>query len=231
MEVTNYRLRLVFRKVGRARFLSHLETVHSLERVVRRAGLPFAVTQGFSPHMKLAFGPALPVGCAGLGEYLEVWLTDYVPAHRALEALQAASASGLMVTEASYVTKGDPSLTEYFTVFEYETSLDLGELGLADDAAYAAACEAAVSALLEKGYIEVERKKKVKRIELSSAFRCEPRVLGAEGGVVRLAFTVQSSPESTLRPDILLARIAAEAGVEPRIVSMTRVACLPAGEA
>ena len=33
--------------------------------------------QGFNPHMKVAFGPALPVGTASENEYLDVWLTRY----------------------------------------------------------------------------------------------------------------------------------------------------------
>ncbi|WP_270297726.1 TIGR03936 family radical SAM-associated protein, partial [Eggerthella sinensis] len=61
-----------------------------LERAVRRAGLPFAVSQGFSPHMKIAFGAALPVGVGGTHELFDGQLTRYVPADEALEALQAA---------------------------------------------------------------------------------------------------------------------------------------------
>ena len=60
-----FRLRVSFAKTGRLRFLSHLEVVHALERAVRRTELEYAVTQGFNPRMKIAFGPALPVGTAG----------------------------------------------------------------------------------------------------------------------------------------------------------------------
>lgn len=57
-----FRLRSTYIETGRLAMLSHLEVAHTLERTVRRAGLPFAVSQGFSPHMKIAFGAALPVG-------------------------------------------------------------------------------------------------------------------------------------------------------------------------
>ena len=57
-----FRLRVVFRKAGRLALLSHLEVARALERAVRRADLPYAVSQGFSPHMRIAFGAALPVG-------------------------------------------------------------------------------------------------------------------------------------------------------------------------
>ena len=77
-----FRLRVRYRKTGRLRWLSHLEVVHALERSIRRARLPYAVTQGFSPHMKASFGPALPVGTAGEHEYFDVWLTGYTDAPR-----------------------------------------------------------------------------------------------------------------------------------------------------
>ena len=64
-----FRLRVRYSISGRLAYLSHLETIRSMERVIRRAGLPFAITEGFNPHMKVAFGPALPVG-AGPADWL-----------------------------------------------------------------------------------------------------------------------------------------------------------------
>ena len=62
--MSEFRLRVGFSKLDRAALLSHLELLHAIERIVRRAQLPYAITQGFHPHMKLAFGPALSVGVA-----------------------------------------------------------------------------------------------------------------------------------------------------------------------
>ena len=41
-----FRLRASYVKHGRLAYLGHLELIHTIERIVRRAGLPFAVTQG-----------------------------------------------------------------------------------------------------------------------------------------------------------------------------------------
>ena len=81
----SFRLRVCFAKRGRAAYLSHLEVAHALERAVRRAGLPYAITQGFSPHMKIAFGAALPVGIGGERELFDVYLTSYIPPEEALQ--------------------------------------------------------------------------------------------------------------------------------------------------
>ena len=86
-----FRLRATYCKQGRLALLSHLEVARALERAVRRAGLPFAVSQGFSPHMKIAFGAALPVGVGGTCELFDLQMTRYVPPDEVLEALQGAS--------------------------------------------------------------------------------------------------------------------------------------------
>ena len=96
-----FRLRLTFAKQGRLAMLSHLEVARALERTVRRAGLPYAVSQGFSPHMLIAFGAALPVGVGGTHEIADVRLTHYVSADKALSALQEASVADLMVATSS----------------------------------------------------------------------------------------------------------------------------------
>ena len=103
-----FRLRVRYGKVGRLRWLSHLEVLHALERTVRRAGLPYAVTHGFSPHMKVAFGPALPVGTAGENEYYDIWLTRYTKAEELLSLLLGAMPQDLAPTAAGYVGDSEP---------------------------------------------------------------------------------------------------------------------------
>jgi radical SAM family uncharacterized protein/radical SAM-linked protein len=67
---STYRIR--FAKVGRAAFLGHLDLVRLLSRSLRRADLPLAMTRGFSPKPRLAFGPALGLGVPSLGELMDV---------------------------------------------------------------------------------------------------------------------------------------------------------------
>jgi radical SAM superfamily enzyme YgiQ (UPF0313 family)/ferredoxin len=69
------RYRFVFRKAGRERFLSHLETLGVIQRALRRSGLPLHYTKGFHPHPRLSMGPSLAVGIEGLREFFDVELT------------------------------------------------------------------------------------------------------------------------------------------------------------
>jgi radical SAM family uncharacterized protein/radical SAM-linked protein len=64
--------RIGFAKVGRAAFLGHLDLVRLLARSFRRAELPLAMTRGFSPKPRMAFGPALGLGVPSLHELCDV---------------------------------------------------------------------------------------------------------------------------------------------------------------
>ena len=73
------RIRLRFSKLGKIRFTSQRDVARMWERALRRAGLPLAYSEGFSPRPQLSFGLALPTGCESLAEYLDVELDDLRP--------------------------------------------------------------------------------------------------------------------------------------------------------
>jgi radical SAM-linked protein len=59
------KITVTFVKGGLARYVSHLDWVRFVYRALRRTGLPFAITQGFTPRPKVSFGRALKVGQEG----------------------------------------------------------------------------------------------------------------------------------------------------------------------
>ena len=65
------RIRARFTKRGKVRFTSHRDLARMWERALRRAELPMAYTQGFSPRPKMHFGLALPTGAESDAEYLD----------------------------------------------------------------------------------------------------------------------------------------------------------------
>src|SRR4029453_1185871 len=68
------RCRIRFAKRGKVRFTSHRDLARIWERALRRAEVPIAYTEGFSPRPKLSFGLALSTGHESEGEYLDVAL-------------------------------------------------------------------------------------------------------------------------------------------------------------
>lgn len=75
----NRKLRIRYSKRGKVRFTSHRDVARIWERALRRANVPLAYTEGFSPRPKLSFGLALPTGYESLGEYLDINLLGGSP--------------------------------------------------------------------------------------------------------------------------------------------------------
>ncbi|WP_080798159.1 TIGR03936 family radical SAM-associated protein [Arabiibacter massiliensis] len=188
----NFRLRVTFCKQGRLALLSHLEVARALERAVRRAGLPFAVSEGFSPHMKIAFGAALPVGVGGTRELFDLQMTRYVRPEEALAALQAASVPDLMVKACSYIDAHAPAASAAYPVGTYRALLS---------------CAPAALPVPEE--VRVVRKKKEKVLHVPEFLAGEMELAGAT-----LTLSLVSKPTGSLRPDVLLAACCAEANAE-----------------
>lgn len=60
-------VRLIYKKGGRAKYISHLDMNRLMLRVIKRAGLPVWFTEGFNPHAFIAF--ALPLSLGFISEY------------------------------------------------------------------------------------------------------------------------------------------------------------------
>ena len=93
-----YRLR--FRKAGNLRLVSHIDLMHVFERMMRRAALPFANTQGYHPKPCLVFAQALALGVAGLAEVVDLELREPLPEDELLERLNRHAPPGLVFLDA-----------------------------------------------------------------------------------------------------------------------------------
>lgn len=202
-EPTLFRLRVRYVKQGRLRYLGHLEVAHTIERVVRRAGLPYAVTQGFKPHMRVAFSSALPVGTASLGEWYDLVLTDYVPVRDALPALQVATPPDLQPVEASYVDMRAPALTAWLTHATYRVALWLTD-GY-DLPVVATAAARALDELRATGSIPYLRGTKRKQLDLTRTL--EGARVAIEVDHLALELDTYMDNDGALRPEILLAAL------------------------
>jgi radical SAM-linked protein len=209
-----FRLRVRYGKVGRLRWLSHLEVIHSLERSIRRAGLPYAITRGFSPHMKVAFGPALPVGTAGDNEYLDVWLTRYTDAREALSLLQGSTPADLAPLEARYVADKEPSLTAAITIATYVVDV----VGKESSAKHV---RTALDGVVGTGTLSVEHKGKNKVFDLARSLPKEVRVDDRQDGS-SIELAIRMGPEGSLRPELLVREALRAASLDAAVSHTTR---------
>lgn len=123
------RLRLCYTKLGKVRFTGHRDVAHLWERALRKAQIPVAVSAGFTPRPKLAFGLALPTGAESLIELLDVIVDADAGDLRdrldpIVEALTAALPVGLDVTDAWLPGDGIGSLQESVVASSWLMLLD-----------------------------------------------------------------------------------------------------------
>ncbi len=95
--VERFEYRLVYSKTGRARYISHLDLMRTMQRVFKRAGIPLWYTQGFNPHAYLMFPLALPLGTDSCVEILDVALVEELGFDEIKERLNDAMPEGLRI--------------------------------------------------------------------------------------------------------------------------------------
>ena len=96
--MTGDKFRFRFRKAGDLRLLSHLDLARCLERMLRRAAIPFKSSAGFHPAPRMIFAQSMPLGVDGLNEVLELETTAQLDADDVRERLNRQAPRGLEFT-------------------------------------------------------------------------------------------------------------------------------------
>jgi radical SAM-linked protein len=114
------RIRLRYRKTGDLRFVGHLDLVNLFRRAARRADLPLHYSLGFHPQPSLSFGPPLPLGYLGLGEWLDMGLDRWQEPKEVVRLLnEYLPLAGVAVEAGREVPLTTPALNERIQAGEY----------------------------------------------------------------------------------------------------------------
>lgn len=211
-----YRLRFRYSKLGKVRFTSQRDVARMWERALRRAALPVAWSEGFSPRPLLSFGLALPTGAESLGEYLDVRLDqgerplapDPAAVGGLARALSALLPEGVCVQAAAVVPHDAGSLQQDVTSCVW----DLEVLGVT-----AAELTTRVERLLGSPSVVIRRERKGRPVEddLRPAVRTLTHSVGAPAGpasgdgACRLRAELATRPRG-VRPGELLQGLGAD---------------------
>lgn len=192
------RVRVRFSKTGKIRFSSHRDMARCWERALRRAELPVAITEGFSPRPKVHFGLALSTGHESLGEYLDIDLREPEGSEVDLGALPERLTpflpTGVVVEQVSIIERSDMSLQEAVTVCTWLIEVP----GVTPEQ-----LEADVRTMLEAESLPVVRERKGKKV----ADDIRPGILSLT--------VVGATPSDAPEPGALLE---AELATQPRSV-------------
>lgn len=199
---TSTRFRIVFRKGIEMRFISHLDLMRTWERTLRRSGLPLAFTQGHHPHLKMSFGPPLPLGYRSRAEAFDLEFSQ-PPAADLAERLNATLPAGLEVLDFRPILFKPPSLMSQLEGASYRVRFPrpfLAESGLTPEA-LAAELDARIPELMQRPHLVVRRQSEaqVREFDARPSIAALSRVDDASGVALdaHLRFTVRAQA----RPD------------------------------
>lgn len=94
-----------FTKESKIKFIAHLDLMRTIQKGVRRSGLPAQYSRGFNPHMAVSIAQPLSVGVYSSGEYMDLILVEDVDVKEILEKLNATSAQGIEFLEVTKIVE------------------------------------------------------------------------------------------------------------------------------
>ena len=101
LQIEKFDYRAVYAKYGRARYISHLDFMRSMQRIIKRSKLPVWHTQGFNPHVYIMFPLALPLGTDSRVEIMDFALTQNLPNEQVKKQLGEKCPEGIEIISVS----------------------------------------------------------------------------------------------------------------------------------
>ena len=89
-----------FSKGEGIKFISHLDLMRTIQRIIRRSGVPIEYSKGFNPHMALSLAQPLSVGVYS-DEYMDIVLTEEMNVADLLARLNEAAPPTIRFFEAT----------------------------------------------------------------------------------------------------------------------------------
>lgn len=190
-----------FSKEGVARHVSHLDLLRSMQRAIRRSGIPVKYSSGFNPHQVIAFASAMSVGMPSGGEWLDIALTEEMKEGDCLERLGSVMPPGIALTELHAVADNYPALMNITAQADYCWRLHTADAAPRDMWVQRAEGISKAPILAEK-----KSKKGVREVDLRE-FIVDFALTGVEGETpqtVNFDMTLVHAPEGALNPALLL---------------------------
>ncbi|PZF85545.1 TIGR03936 family radical SAM-associated protein [Micromonospora deserti] len=203
-----------YAKRGPLRFTSHRDFARAFERALRRAGVPIAFSQGFTPHPKISYASAAPTGVASEAEYLEIGLREAVDPQELCAALDAALSPGLDVLDAVVADGG--SLADRIEASRWRIELPEVEPAAlaAAVSAFTAADEVLVERMTKQGRRTFDARAAVISIDL---VRPTETPSGAPAVPCAILEVVVRQVTPSVRPDDVLSGLRVVADLEPPV--------------
>ena len=214
------RMLAVFEKGERIRHIGHLDIQRSVQRGLRRSGLPVAYSNGFNPHILITFASALSTGACGKREIMDVTMAEEVTAEEFLERMNNAMPPEMQLSEARVLDQKHPALMASLRAAKYDLLIrDQEQAGKLADA---------VHDMMAKETVMAMRKTKTALKECD----IKPLIHELKSEGQHILATLTLTEREACKPGMLTEALAREAGIEGEVrMLVTRTALLGEDEA
>ncbi len=121
------RLRIKFSRSDEVKFISHLDITRLWERALRRAGIPLAYSQGFSPHPQMALAAPLSVGMTSEAELMDITCTRNVTPQWLTDIVNRQLPTGIGILQTQQIAPSLPALQAQVRFAEYRVTVRTDE--------------------------------------------------------------------------------------------------------
>lgn len=98
------KVRVIFKKTGVMRYISHLDLQRAFTRALVRSGLDITYSEGFNPHPKIAFAIPLSMYQESICEAVDFGVNTEIPTCDVVTSLRKALPVGIEITDCFYPT-------------------------------------------------------------------------------------------------------------------------------
>ena len=123
------RLRVTFARGEEMKYITHLDLMRFWERALRRAELPVAYSEGFSPHAQIALAAPLPVGTTSDAELMDVFMAEGIAPKTLIQQLSPQLPAGISIVSVEEAGMALPALQADVRFAEYVVHVPTGTCG------------------------------------------------------------------------------------------------------
>jgi len=93
------KIRVRYLKTGKAKYISHLDLMTTMQRALIRSGFRLKYSEGFNPHPYISVALPLPVGCSSVCELMDISLSGDEQAHDIKDRVNKSLPEGICIDE------------------------------------------------------------------------------------------------------------------------------------
>lgn len=192
------RILINYTRLGKIKFISHLDTMRMLGRAINRACIKAVYSKGFNPHIEMSIAAPLAVGIESNSEYVDVEVEDETDLNEAMESLNKVLPDGIEVKK---IEKIEPKMPTSMSVVSASDYI----IGMKSKDNHP---EIYIDKVLESKEILMNKKTKSgeRIVNIRPQIR-QIKIENVQNGMVNFDCTIDSGSRSNLNPELLCSAV------------------------